>query len=260
MKRVLLMFFVALAACSDLAQEPKSPAHEWSYEGKESPKHWGDLNPDFATCKLGQQQSPIDIRDAKKGSLPSLQLNYKPSALRIINNGHTVQFNYDHGSFITVGDRRYELRQFHVHHPSEDLVDGKRYAMEIHLVHADSDGHLAVVAVLLKKGSANPVIQRLWDNLPKTGGKEESVSGVEVNAAALLPRPLGYYSFEGSLTTPPCSEGVTWIVLKTPLEVSGDQVGAFAKLYPHNARPIQPSNGRSITESESATAETAKNP
>ena len=259
MKRELLIFCVVVAACWAVAQETKTPAHEWSYEGKQSPKNWGDLNPDFATCKLGQQQSPIDIRDAKKASLPSIQLNYKPSALTVINNGHTVQVNYAPGSFITVGDRRYELRQFHFHHPSEELVDGKRYAMEIHLVHADNDGHLAVVAVLLTKGNTNPVIQRLWDNLPKTEGKEESVEGIAVNAAALLPRPLGYYTFEGSLTTPPCSEGVTWFVMKTPLEVSADQVEAFAKLYPHNARPIQPSNGRTITESESAMAETGKN-
>ena len=259
MKKVLLAFSLVLVGCLAWAQETKPPAHEWTYDGEEGPKRWGDLKPDYATCKLGQRQSPIDIRDAKEASLPSIQFDYKPSALKIINNGHTVQINYAPGSFITVGDKRYELRQFHFHHPSEEHINGKAYGLVIHLVHADSEGHLAVVAVLLKSGSASPVIQKLWENLPKTEGKEESVSGVEINATALLPQHLGYYTFEGSLTTPPCSEGVTWFVLKTPLEGSAGQVEAFAKLYPHNARPTQPSNGRTITESESPTSESGKN-
>jgi carbonic anhydrase len=250
MKRVLLALSLVLASGLALAQDAKHPAQHWSYEGEEGPKHWGDLKPDYSVCKTGQRQSPIDIRDAKQASLPSIRFDYKPSAVKIINNGHTIQINYAPGSFITVGDKRYELRQFHFHHPSEEQVEGKAYDMVIHLVHADSEGHLAVVAVLVKSGSANPLIQRLWENLPKTEGKEESVSGAEVNAAELLPKSLGYYTFEGSLTTPPCSEGVTWFVLKMPVEVSADQLAAFVKLYPHNARPTQPSNGRAISASE----------
>jgi carbonic anhydrase len=250
MKRVLLALSLVLASGLALAQDEKHPAQHWSYEGEEGPKHWGDLKPDYSVCKTGQRQSPIDIRDAKQASLPSIRFDYKPSAVKIINNGHTIQINYAPGSFITVGDKRYELRQFHFHHPSEEQVEGKAYDMVIHLVHADSEGHLAVVAVLVKSGSANPLIQRLWENLPKTEGKEESVSGAEVNAAELLPKSLGYYTFEGSLTTPPCSEGVTWFVLKMPVEVSADQLAAFVKLYPHNARPTQPSNGRAISASE----------
>jgi len=245
-----IVFSLALAACFSIAQEAKPPAHEWSYEGAEGPKHWGDLKPDYQTCKVGQRQSPIDIRDAKKTGLPPIQFDYKPSPLKIINNGHTIQINYAPGSFITVSDKRYELRQFHFHHPSEEHINSKPYDMVVHLVHADSDGHLAVVAVLLKKGSANPVIQKLWDNLPQAEGKEQELPNVEVNAAALLPEPLGYYTFDGSLTTPPCTEGVTWYVLKTPLEVSAGQIETFAKLYPHNARPIQPLDGRAIAESE----------
>ena len=226
MKTIFLTLSVVLAGCLALAQEAKPVEHHWSYDGEEGPTHWGDLKPDYSVCKLGQRQSPIDIRDAKKASLPPIQLNYKPSALKIINNGHTIQINYASGSFITVGDKRYELRQFHFHHPSEEQVKGKAYDMVIHLVHADSEGHLAVVAVLLKSGSANPLIRGLWENLPKLEGKEESVSGVEVNAAELLPKSLGYYTFDGSLTTPPCSEGVTWFVLQTPVEVSAHQVAA----------------------------------
>ena len=250
MKTIFLTLFVVLAGCLALPQEARPVEHHWSYDGDEGPTHWGDLKPDYSVCKLGQRQSPIDIRDAKKASLPPIQFNYKPSPLKIINNGHTIQINYAPGSFITVGEKRYELRQFHFHHPSEEHVNGKAYDMVVHLVHADSEGQLAVVAVLLRSASTNPLIQRLWENLPRTEGKEESITGVEVNAAELLPKSLGYYTFEGSLTTPPCSEGVTWFVLNTPAEVSADQVAAFAKLYPHNARPTQPSNGRSISASE----------
>jgi carbonic anhydrase len=244
------ILFLLLAACLCSSQEAKPAGHGWTYVGEEGPKHWGDLKPDYKTCKLGQQQSPIDIRDAKKSELPPIQFDYKPSPLKIINNGHTIQVNYAPGSTITVGDKHYELKQFHFHHPSEEHINGKAYDMVIHLVHADSEGHLAVVAVLLKKGSVNPAIQKLWDNLPAVEGKEQAPAGVEINAAALLPQPLGYYTFAGSLTTPPCSEGVTWLVLKSPEEISAGQIEAFAKLYPHNARPIQPLNGRPVEQSE----------
>jgi carbonic anhydrase len=246
----LSVFLAAWCLAQDATPAVPPPGHEWTYEGAEGPKRWGDLKPGFATCKLEHKQSPIDIRDPKKTSLPPIQFDYKASPLKIINNGHTIQVNYAPGSFIAVGDKRYELRQFHFHHPSEEHIDGKAYDMVIHLVHADPDGHLAVVAVLLHKGSANPVIQKLWENLPQAEGKEQAVSGVEVNAAALLPEPLGYYTFEGSLTTPPCTEQVTWFVLKTPLDLSAQQVAAFAKLYPHNARPTQPLNGRVVAETQ----------
>jgi carbonic anhydrase len=149
-----------------------------------------------------------------------------------------------------VGDKHYQLKQFHFHHPSEEHINGKPQDMVAHLVHADPDGHLAVVAVLLKRGSANAMIQQIWDHLPQTEGMEEEVSGVEVNAAALLPPATAYYTFPGSLTTPPCSEHVTWFVLKTPAHISAEEVAAFAKLYPHNARPTQPLNGREVLESE----------
>jgi carbonic anhydrase len=231
------------------AQDAK-PTHEWSYSGAEGPKKWGSINPDFRTCKVGHAQSPINIRDAKKEALPPIQFDYKPSPLKIINNGHSIQINYAPGSFIAVGDKKYELKQFHFHHPSEEHVNGKAYDMVVHLVHADSDGKLAVVAVLLEKGSTNAMIAKMWESLPKTEGPEVEVSSVEVNASALLPSETGYYTFLGSLTTPPCSESVTWFVLKNPTQVSEDEIAAFAKIYPRDARPIQPTNGRSILESQ----------
>jgi len=245
-----LAFSLIFAGALASAQELKAPAHQWSYEGAEGPTHWGDLKSEYQTCKEGIRQSPIDIRNATKGELPPIQFDYKASSLRIINNGHSIQINYAPGSYIVVGEKRYELRQFHFHHPSEEHINGKPYDMVVHLVHADEGGRLAVVAVLLKEGNANTTIQKLWDNLPHSEGKEESVEGVEVNAASLLPESRGYYTFEGSLTTPPCSESVTWYVLKSPVEISSGELAAFSKLYAHNSRPVQPLNGRTILESK----------
>ena len=258
MSRVLLKITVMLVSCGAIGQEAK-PAHEWTYNGDEGPQHWGDVKPDYATCKLGRLQSPIDIRDAKKAPLPPIHFDYKPSPLKIIDNGHSIQVNYAPGSFISIGEKRYELRQFHFHHPSEERIAGNQYDMVIHLVHADSEGHLAVIAVLFKNGNADPTIRTLWQNLPAQKDKEETVPGVNINAGSLLPQSLDYYTFEGSLTTPPCSEGVTWFVLRNPRGISPEQVNTFAKLYPNNARPTQPLNGRVVSESESSSAQAGKN-
>jgi carbonic anhydrase len=249
-KTISLLFFAIVSCCLAFAQEGQSAAREWSYDGDGRPAHWGDLNPDYALCNLGRRQSPIDIHHAKKEHLPPIQFNYQSSPLKVINNGHTIQVNYEPGSSITVGGSRYELRQFHFHHPSEETINGKASDMVIHLVHADDQGRLAVIAVLLRKGNSNPAIQKLWDNLPKTEGKEEAVGGVEINATSLLPESHQYYTFDGSLTTPPCSENVTWFVLKMPVYISADQIDSFARLYPNNARPTQATNHRAIRESE----------
>jgi len=246
---LLLVVLVAAAAASAPAQDANHQ-HQWSYAGETGPQHWGDLKAEYATCKTGKEQSPIDIRSATKAPLPAIRFQYKSSPLRIINNGHTIQVNYAPGSFITVGDKRYELKQFHFHHPSEERVQGKSYAMVAHLVHADSQGNLAVIAVLLTPGKANRSLDEIWTHMPRTEGKEEAIAGVEVNADNLLPHNLTYYTYPGSLTTPPCSEGVTWFVLKTPVQISPEQVNAFARIFPDNARPIQPLNGRVVKESE----------
>jgi carbonic anhydrase len=158
--------------------------------------------------------------------------------------------NYETGSFITVGDHRYQLTQFHFHHPSEELINGKDFDMVVHLVHSDASGNLAVVAVLLTSGKVNMGLQTVWDHLPKEKDKEATVEGVSIDAADLLPVNRGYYTFTGSLTTPPCTEGVTWFVLKTPEEISSGEVEVFAKIYPHDARPIQKMEGRVIRESK----------
>lgn len=250
LKALMLRVFVLLLSLSVVAQEPKASPHHWSYEGNEGPSHWHDLNPDYALCKVGKEQSPIDILNSNKETLPPIRFEYKPGPLSIINNGHTIQINYAPGSFMMVGDKRYELRQFHFHHPSEERFQGKEHAMDIHFVHADSNGKLAVIAVQLHVGQTNPSLQMIWQNLPGTEGEAQSVPGVEIDASSLLPQNASYYTFAGSLTTPPCTEGVTWYVLKSPVDVSAEQVEAFGKLYPHNARPVQALNGRVIRESD----------
>ena len=251
MKRTARLFPLLLGSCLAVCQAAHPEGHHWAYEGDKGPAAWGDLEKAYATCKLGHRQSPIDITHPKKSHHgPALSFDYKPTPLKIINNGHSVQVNYAPGSFLTVGKKRYELKQVHFHHPSEERVDGKGYDMVAHLVHADSEGHLGVVAVLLQSGAESAAMKQLWANLPATEGEEQAVEGVEVNAADLLPAELSYYTFQGSLTTPPCSEGVTWFVLKTPSEVSAEQVKTFATLYPNDARPIQPSHKRKITESD----------
>jgi carbonic anhydrase len=226
------------------------PAHSphWDYAGSGSPASWAQLNPEFAKCGNGTRQSPIDIRDGIKVELDPVQFSYQPSAFRVIDNGHTVQVNVAPGNFIEVGGRRFELLQFHFHRPSEERVDGKQYDMVVHLVHKDADGHLAVVAVLLESGSAQPIVQSVWNNLPLEKG-EEVAARINLDPGALLPRERGYFTYMGSLTTPPCSEGVLWMVMKQPVPISPEQIGIFARLYPMNARPVQPMGDRLIKES-----------
>lgn len=253
MRKGRIVFAVLVAAAvlipASLPGQWKTP---WSYEGATGPEHWGDLDPVYAACK-GREQSPVDIQNPQKAELPALRFEYKGGPLRIINNGYTaVRVNYapGNGNFLAVGDQRYELTQFHFHRPSEEYIHGKRYDMVAHLVHEASDGKSAVVAVLLKAGSPNPTVQQLWEYMPKTSGKEQEIPGVQVNPAGLLPHNTAYYTYMGSLTAPPCTEGVTWFVLKNPVDVSADQISAFARLYPHDVRPLQPLNGRVVQESE----------
>ena len=240
----LLVFCSICVPNAALAQE--HPTHEWGYSGSEGPAHWGELTPEFATCKTGHSQSPVNIVGAQRADLPAIQFNYKPSALHIINNGHTIEIVYAPGSFIIVGDKRYDLKQFHFHHPSEETIKGKRFPMEMHLVHSDADGNLAVVSVLLEEGSANPVVETLWGLAPKTAGAEKAEDNLQINVADLLPTNRAYFTFAGSLTTPPCTEGVSWFVLKTPVAISKKQVATFAEIYPYDERPTQALNGRTV--------------
>ena len=230
------------------AQE-QAPPH-WEYQGKSGPSNWGKLDPRFRNCSTGHTQSPINISGAKKADLPALTFDYNAVPLNIINNGHTIQVTYAPGSSLRVGDSTYRLEQFHFHHPSEEHVNGHVYDMVAHLVHRDAENHLAVVAVLLQTGDANGLIGTVWQNIPKEQEKALEVPGVVLNVKDLLPADRGYYTFPGSLTTPPCSEGVTWFVLKHPVNLSASQLAEFAKLFPRDARPIESRNGREILETK----------
>ncbi|APV51679.1 carbonate dehydratase [Betaproteobacteria bacterium GR16-43] len=242
--KIVPALFVATMLSATLSAQGEGK--HWTYGPHGGPAEWGQLDPAFATCKLGKFQSPVDIRGAKAADLPAIQFDYKPSPLKVIDNGHTIQVNYAPGSSIEVGGTRYELLQFHFHKPSEEKIDGKSHAMVAHLVHKGADGKLAVVAVLLDKGGANPTIDAIWKNLPKEKEKESAAANVTIDAAKLLPADKGYYAFQGSLTTPPCSEEVRWLVLKTPVKIAESEIAAFGKIYPMNARPTQPLNGRTL--------------
>jgi len=225
------------------------PVH-WSYEGVGGPEAWGRLKPEYAKCTSGTRQSPIDIRDGIQVNLDAVHFAYQPSRFSVIDNGHTVQVNVASGNFIEVMGKRYELQQFHFHRPSEERIDGKQFDMVAHLVHKDADGKLAVVAVLLERGSAQAIVQTVWNNLPLEKGEEQAAQA-SIDLNQLLPAERGYYTYMGSLTTPPCSEGVLWMVMKKPVPISPEQLAIFARLYPMNARPLQSASGRMIKESGS---------
>ena len=240
---------VAMAALAGISVSCRAAdASRWTYSGATGPAKWAKLEKNFASCAAGKTQSPIDIPDAeaRKGDLSPLLFDYRPSPLRIIDDGHTIRVNYAPGSTISVEGKRYELVELDFHKPSEDKVSGKGHDMEAHLVHRGKDGKLAIVAVLLDEGKENALIKTLWSRLPQTKDKEIVDDAVKINALDLLPRDKGYYAFVGSLTKPPCSEGVKWFVLKTPIPISADEIARFAKAYPMNARPVQELNGRDV--------------
>jgi carbonic anhydrase len=241
---------VLLSAVAGRNQDQPHPEHVWDYGNAHGPSHWGDLKPEFAPCKLGHHQSPIDIRNPQKAYLPQIQFDYKPATLNIIDNGHTIQIDYGGGSAITVVGRKYELKQFHFHMPSEEKINGVSDAMEVHLVHADKDGKLAVVAVHIVQGNDNPLIHEVWNDFPKVKEKEEQLNNIRIDVSQLLPADRGYYTFTGSLTTPPCTEDVTWFVLKHPVTVTRAEITQFSELYRNDARPIQPLYDRVVLESK----------
>jgi carbonic anhydrase len=239
----------ALAAAE--AHRSGAEGHDvhWAYGGDTGPDSWGMLKPDFKTCMMGKRQSPIDIRDGIKVQLEPIQFEYRPTPFKVLDNGHTVQVNLEPGNSITVLGRRYDLVQFHFHRPSEERINGRQYEMVAHLVHKDSEGKLAVVAVLMDQGMAHPMVQLVWNSLPLEKGTEQ-YSPVMLDMNMMLPESKQYYTYMGSLTTPPCSEGVLWMVMKQPATLSREQINVFARMYPMNARPIQSAAGRMIKDGQ----------
>lgn len=234
-----LMMIVASVAIA-------SEAVHWGYSGENGPEHWGDLSPDYATCAKGVEQSPVDIPADAAVNTADISFNYQPSAVTILNNGHTIQVNYDPGSSITLNGVRYDLVQFHFHAHSEHALAGQFAPLEVHLVHKNAKGGLAVVGVLLNAGAENPSYAAVLNNLPAEENEAHAVSGATVDANQLLPSERTYWRYNGSLTTPPCSEGVQWLVMNTPVELSAAQIGAYTAIYNANARPLQPLNARTF--------------
>jgi len=220
----------------------------WGYEGAGAPENWAHLNSEYALCGTGQRQSPIDIRDGIRVDLEPIQFDYRPARFRVIDNGHTVQVSLAGGSLSLLG-KSYQLIEFHFHRPSEEMVDGKAFDMVAHLVHRADDGKLAVLAVLLERGDENPFVQTVWNNLPLEKNTEVAPPSLTLDPLQLLPENRNYYTYMGSLTTPPCTEDVLWLVLKQPRSISAEQMAIFARLYKNNARPVQPGSGRLIKES-----------
>jgi carbonic anhydrase len=219
----------------------------WSYVGPEGPEAWSHLSAEAAACGSGQRQSPIDIRDTIAVNLAPIAFAYRASAFTVRDTGHTIEARWKEPQEMTVNGRRFSLVQMHFHLPSEERVNGQGHAMVAHLVHRNEDGQLAVVAIFLDPGPAQPLVQAVWDALPLERG-DVMPSAQAADLSQLLPADPRYFTYMGSLTTPPCTEGVLWLVMKQPVSLSPEQLAIFARFYPMNARPIQPAGGRVIKE------------
>ncbi len=246
MKKTLFfaMLFLMGAAFSH-AETHKASAH-WSYEGKEGPVFWGSLDPAYEMCSKGRNQSPIDLKGFIEAELPAIPFVDNGAWSQILNNGHTIQVNVNEGSTIEIDGITFSLLQFHFHSPSENLIDGRSFPLEAHFVHKDKNGNLAVVALMFKYGPENRVLERLWAVMPEKAGEKVAIEPA-FKPYDLLPKNRDYFRFNGSLTTPPCSEGVRWIVLKDFATVSKEQVDKFKHVMHHpNNRPVQPINARTV--------------
>lgn len=232
--------------------EPPPPDYskaQWGYAGLGAPENWHLIKPAYALCGKGTRQSPIDIRSGIRVDLEPIRFDYRPSQFRIFDSGHAIEVHVGEGNRIMMTGRSYRLISLVFRRPAEEKINGRSFDMSVQLVHQDDDGSLAVVAVMLERGSEHPVIQTLWNYMPLEVGMDVMPPNVYIDLNRLLPENREYYTYMGSLTTPPCTENVLWLVLKQPQQVSPQQIGIFARLYPHNARPLQPVNDRLIKES-----------
>jgi len=238
------------------AAQPAAEPHQeaagphWGYEGTGAPENWGTLSADFSTCNNGKTQSPVNLEGAKDTALKPLVLKYVPSKVRLVNNGHTIQVNVTGKNKAVFGGKKYDLEQMHFHSQSEHTLLGQSFPMELHLVHKNAAGQLAVIGVFIKEGKENPIIKKLWANIPEAQGEEKDVAGFKLQALKILPAKKKYMNYTGSLTTPPCSENVNWHMLVNPIELSAPQIAMFSKYYAKNARPVQPLNERVIAQSK----------
>lgn len=243
----LLLFVLMCGMIPGFNSAPAAKASDWSYSGENGPQRWAGLTPDFSACS-GKNQSPINLTSFIEADLKPIKISYQSQGHEIMNNGHTVQVNYNAGSSILIDGVQYDLMQFHFHAPSENLINGRSFAMETHFVHRDRDGNLAVIALLFDEGKENKALADIWHLMPNRKGEKRKLPS-PFNAALLLPENPDYYLFNGSLTTPPCTEGVRWLVFKKSVQASKEQVEAFAHAIHHpNNRPVQPINARPVLE------------
>lgn len=244
-RRTLIAGLLACPICSTLSRAADAP--HWEYEGHGGADKWGELDSGFKACAVGSEQSPIDLSGAIKASVDSLRLDWKPQPFKVANNGHTIQLNASPGGTMTIGKEKYDLVQFHFHTPSEHALAGKRTAMEVHFVHAQPKGRLAVVGVLMKAGKKNTAFGAIMRAAPGTEGT--ATLDAPLDPRQLLPATKGLYRYEGSLTTPPCSEVVDWNVYEQPIDVAASDIEAFKAIFPMNARPLQALNRRFLLRS-----------
>ncbi|MDO9051524.1 MAG: carbonic anhydrase family protein [Methylotenera sp.] len=237
-----------LAKAKEKSEKPVAYAANWTYEGKEGPENWGKLKPEFVTCNTGRNQSPINIEDTVDASMKPLKLLQKFPVKDIVNNGHTVQANFKVGNILAIDNMSFQLKHVQFRAPSENTIKGKSFPLEAHFVHADAKGNLSIIAVMFKEGKSNIGLEKLWKQIPNDIDKPVNLKS-RVLASEMVPDNQDYYRFSGSLTTPPCSEGVRWLLIKTPMTASNSQIEAFKSVLKRpNNRPVQPLNGRVIIE------------
>ncbi|WP_110928002.1 carbonic anhydrase [Bacillus massiliglaciei] len=260
---LVMSFGILLSACAEQAKETaeKKEREEetgtsgeehvhWSYEGNSGPENWGSLNEDFLACEKGSAQSPVNIESAKageSGGTNEIQMNYQASEYSLLHTGHTIQLNPKSGeNTLEVDDSTYQLVQFHFHTPSEHQFDGEHHEMELHLVHENEEGQLAVAGIMIEEGEENEQLASVWNSLPEKQSAEEMDVKSKIDAGELLPEEEQVVRYDGSLTTPPCTEEVKWMVFEDPINMSKEQIDSFQDLFPNNSRPVQPVNEREL--------------
>lgn len=242
MKKLVIIAMVLVISVAAYA----SGVTHWNYSGDAGPEHWGELSPQFTVCSEGKNQSPINLTRFIEADLKPIRIHYQVGGNEILNNGHTIQVNFAPGSKIFVDGHEFALKQYHFHAPSEHHINGKSYPMEAHLVHSDKDGNLAVMGVMFVEGEANEAIAKAWSHMPGKAGIKRKLSSA-VSAEGILPSNRDYYRYNGSLTTPPCTEGVCWLIMKEPVTASKAQLQKFTHVMHHpNNRPLQPVNARPV--------------
>jgi len=238
--KYFILFLVAILPSFVFGSDSHQKEHSshWSYAGESGPGHWSKLNADFHACSDGHQQSPVDLKWTKAKGSRILDFHYNAAPVTVVDNGHTIQVNIAPGSYAVIDGKRYELAQFHFHALSEHTFSGKHFPLEAHFVHKDKNGKLAVVGVMFQSGKHNEELSKIFSHIPKTPETEKKID-IAFNPAVLMPKTKTHYQYSGSLTTPPCSEGVNWTVLNSPMEISSEQIGVFNNYYSSNYRPIQ---------------------